>query len=389
MTIVRHYNVGDNVVIEPYNIFNNPEPIKWTNDAYGYGYEYKPNDRLIYSKPLDIFGQYDPVYLHYFIIDQQNNVQNIIYENRIGSRLEIAGSFYSNDGFVSWNTPNGDILLSSDYIILTSNISACISCQHEYKLTYDSNGGSGKMNPQFGIYEQWVDVNDFLYKHSYPLITLLDNNFIPKRTDLQFNGWIINNEYYQPDDIIELTSNLTAYAVWQTQTKYYLTSHVKCVNLATTFRYIMLNIISTRNNTSINFSKVQFLNETNTPYVFSDVQICSSISESQKQEALNLIMGTSNFQVTSTIFPYQIKYDLGIQKFNASNYNKWRWHTASNSSSNTSSNIKHIQLLFSNDNIHWFLADDITDETNAFPTGNNVIAYSSEAYDVNYYSYDF
>jgi hypothetical protein len=48
-----------------------------------------------------------------------------------------------------------------------------------------------------------------------------------------------------------------------------------------------------------------------------------------------------------------------------------------------------MQLLFSNDNIHWFLADNAFDKNNSFSTVNNSIAYEKTLNTIDYYAYTF
>ena len=56
MKIVKLYDVGDLVEIEPYSIFSNPIPIGWNTNPYGYGEAYVPGQEFIYEKPITLYA---------------------------------------------------------------------------------------------------------------------------------------------------------------------------------------------------------------------------------------------------------------------------------------------------------------------------------------------
>lgn len=389
MIITYNHKYGDNVTIKPYTIFTDPTPIKWTDDVYGYGYEYKPGDTFIYEHPINIYGQYNPIYINYFVLDENNDIQHIKYENRVGTRIEIAGSFFENntDGFVCWNNSDGSILSAGQNITIRYNISAYVSCEYDFQLTYNASGGYGAIESQHGIMHKWIecDNNYIIYKHTYATIRLKENKFSYINDTKSFAGWMINGTPYYPGDVIELTSNTTAYAIWDPIRTYKLNADTICVNTATTFRYLMLNIVSTRDNKSLALSKVQFLTDNNTSFLIPN-QTCVINGPTN---AIELLTGSNDFIINNTQLPYKIVYDFNIQCINIRLYNKWRWHNISSSSTNTKQCIRRMQLLFSNDNIHWFLADNAFDKNNSFSTVNNAIAYEKTLNTIDYYAYAF
>ena len=87
MTKKFTYNINDDVYIQPYTLFENPTPIAWNNNPYGYGKYYIPNEHFKFDHNIDIYAQYNPVHIHYFETDLTFDVQHIIYENRAGARI--------------------------------------------------------------------------------------------------------------------------------------------------------------------------------------------------------------------------------------------------------------------------------------------------------------
>jgi hypothetical protein len=168
------YNKGDIVEVQNYNIFNDPTPIGWNDNAYGLGKPYVPHDTFVFNSSLNIFAQYNHIHIHYFDISSDKLVYDVAYENRVGNRIEIPSSFFDDSNFICWNTTDNTILCAGQFINLKYDVSACVSCEYTLSLAYELNGGNlayddasnsyKTLSTYYGKAHYWVDTHDFSYK---------------------------------------------------------------------------------------------------------------------------------------------------------------------------------------------------------------------------------
>ena len=249
MTIVKTYNVGDTVVVEPYDIFTDPAiPTGWNTNPYGYGQEYFPEQRFTYEKSLTLFAQYDDISVTYHIIWNKGNGHYDVYHpgftTRLGSMIQIAD--FDIKGFQGWYTKSGQILSIDEQYRVMRNVDFYMSACNVYELTYDPAGGTGKMDPQYAAEHLWFDSSTGLPIIDEAFVYLNECEFI--KSNLSCSVWSIDRMQYAVGSQVVLHSDLTAYAVWGEFVRYSLNCSIFLVNQTLKFRYVMLKINSTLGN---------------------------------------------------------------------------------------------------------------------------------------------
>lgn len=383
MTISYTYNVGDTVHVKPYSIFTNPTPIEWNEDPYGYGVEWKPNQSFVIQQPLDLFAQYDAIYINYHLTSINNAGQYqsevVSYANRVGTRLEVA-EFPGITGFKGWLDKNGNEVEVGSYVYLTSTVDLFMSCDFTYELKFSGNGAyNTQMDPIYATKHVYVDRQTKLIKNINAEVTLPESEY--EIDGLVNRQWNIGGEAYSFGDTYVPTADAIAYAIWISSTKYSLDAERKLINDDYAFQYIMLKVDEFHNPTGLvgRFSKLQF-----TTLDKSQVLEFPANSEARtfnigsfgRTDPLNALDGnaTTNVIFTAQKLPCAIVYDFKQRILDISKYAIFQIWTASNSSTFPYESFKTFQLYVSNNGQNWFLADSYSGNVN---TSNSSIMYES------------
>ena len=383
MKVQYYYNIGDIVHIQPYSIFNNPTPIEWNDDPYGYGNQYVPEQAFPFEQSIDLFAQYSPICINYYLTaytsEGQLTASLVSYENRVGTRIEVA-DFPWIDGFAGWLDKYGNVVDVGSYIYLTSTVDLFMSCDFDYSLSFNANGGSGKMEPITSTKHVYIDCHTKQAQQEDAEVVLPSSTF--QNPDVRFGAWQIDGQLYDPGQAIHLSKDQIAYAIWKNITRYTLNTQCLLVNEDFTFRYFMLKVNSTiGNGKKIRFSKVCFI-DTGTG---DEIQFPQDATSSTKNianfddqcGALNGIDGSTSTTVSinATKMPCAVIYDLQKPMLDVSKYSHMQIWTASNSSLVPHSNMNNFELYVSNNGEDWFLADSYSGPVN---TGSRQISYESQ-----------
>ena len=383
MKVQYYYNIGDIVHIQPYSIFSSPTPIEWNDDPYGYGQQYTPAQQFPFEKSIDLYAQYDPICINYYLTAYTSTGQLtaslVSYENRVGTRIEVA-DFPWISGFAGWLDKDGNQVDVGSYIYLTSNVDLFMSCDFDYSLRFNANGGSGHMEPVTATKHVYVDYQTKQAVREDAAVSLPESTF--QNEDLRFNGWQIDNQQYSPGQVFALERDTVAYAVWNTSVKYTLNTKCILVNEDFVFRYFMLKVNQTIGHSAkVRFSKVCFID----PQAHVEMQFPLDATASTKNigsfddqcGALNGIDGSTSTTVSinASKMPCAIIYDLQKPILDVSKYSHMQIWTASNSSLVPYSNMNSFELYVSNNGEDWFLADSYSGPVN---TGSGQILYESQ-----------
>ena len=362
MIIVKTYNVGDTVVIEPYDIFTNPSiPIGWNVNPYGYGKAYFPDQTFIYEKPLTLFAQYQDISVTYHIIWNYGNGNYVSYNPgftvRLGSFIEMAD--FDIEGFQTWYTKSGQELSIGEKYRVLSNVDFYMSACNTYELTYDPAGGSGHMDSQYAEEHLYFDASTGLSVVDKAQIKLNECEFV--KTHLSCTGWEINRKQYPIGDTATIYSNSIAYAIWGEFIHYNLYCNIFLVNQSLKFRYIALKINITKGKTDrVALSKISFIDKDNEKFIFPLDSSASGINVKDIDvdfPLINAIHGNETSFVASK-FPCFIIFDMGTSIFDVSKYINWQ--ICYSTTFSLSYTPDDFSLYFSNDKENWYFADECT-----------------------------
>lgn len=382
MTISYNYRVGDTVTIQPYSIFDSPRPIEWNADPYGYGKEFLPGETFTYSEPVDIYAQYNPLFINYHLTGETDTGQlvrhDVTYISRIGQRIKIA-EFPNISGFKCWIKNDGEIIFPYEAYILTSTIDLFMSCDFDYTLSFNQNGGLGELDSQTKTKHVYIDLSTKQPIQQDALVVLPECPFENK--DLICQSWLINGEEYEFGESIVLTEDTMAFASWKVPIQYTLNVKTALINDDFVFQYMMLKIDDLKYNVSnASMSEIQFIDSNNQSFQFPTSTVCSTknvdsfyLSDPQTNLIDNNTSTNSTFRIEQ--FPCALIFNFGLRLLDISKYNKFRIWTASDSESMPGRNLAKFQLYFSNNGENWYMADSV--ENYDLPTQNSSILYES------------
>jgi len=80
----------------------------------------------------------------------------VSYASRVGTRVEIA-EFPWISGFAGWVDKDGQEVSAGSYTYLTSTVDLFMSCEFEYSLQFNGNGGTGSMQSLSAVEHVYVD----------------------------------------------------------------------------------------------------------------------------------------------------------------------------------------------------------------------------------------
>ena len=183
--------------------------IGWNTKADGSGDSYTDGDAVCFESDTTLYAQWS------------KEVEKITFEANGGSgwmlpqwvlydeASVLRPNRFTLEGydFVGWNTKadgSGDAYCDSDTVWLTKNTTLYAQWAKEVKkITFDANGGSGWMLPQWVLYDTAT--------------ALRPNRF--KQTGYVFVGWNTkadgSGDSYTDGDTVSLKENTTLYAQWE------------------------------------------------------------------------------------------------------------------------------------------------------------------------------
>lgn len=356
MKIVKLYDVGDVVVVEPYSIFSNPTPIGWNTLPNGYGTSYYEDDEFIFQKSLTLYAQYTHVSVEYHIISALDDNTYIEYNPgyviKFGSRVQVADFGIKN--FRVWYDNNGNQLSAGQFITLTGNIDFYMSADCTYELSYDANGGKGTMHPSYSTEHLYFDNGVSVVQNAN--ITLPECSFTKENYICE--QWNIYNSFQPIGKTISLSSNAIAYAKWDALTEHTLALGVLEVRHELMYRYLMIKISSTYSNRKrTSLTKLSFVDEFGNAFQVPSNAVAYGINASpisQYDGFMHMFNDSAGFNIEK--FPCFIIVDLQSQCFDAAKYVNWQMATPLYGFINDFPNM--FQLYFSNDNEVWYFADE-------------------------------
>ena len=273
------YTDGQVAVIADYSLFQNPTPNEWNEDAYGYGVEWKPGATKVMHDSFQLYAQYQPIYINYYLTcynsNGQESVQLVSYANRVGNRIEVA-NFPGIEGFKCWHDIDGNIVSVGSYIYMTQTSSLFVSCDFEYELKFDGNGAQGHMDQLSATKHIYIDQsskNNFVEDAK---VMLPANTF--SNDGLFSRSWSIDGNVYGFNELYTLTASTTAYAIWQDPTQYTLGLGCQLVNEDNVFQYFIDNDTSYEDTSIMRQSQTMYAASEGTELDFygSDVPPTSS-----------------------------------------------------------------------------------------------------------------
>lgn len=390
MIIQYGYNVGDTVEVKPLSIFTNPEPIEWNDHANGYGHEYKEYSQFTFQKSLDLFAQYEPIFITYHLtsMNEDGNISNdiISYYSRVGSNITVTDFPWISSGFKCWIDEDGNPIEVRQHLHLTSTVDLYMSSDFTYALQFNANGGSGQMASLSATKHVYVDRDTENPVVENATIELPECAFTNQ--DMIFIAWNIDGNYLQPRQTYILQKDAIAIAEWKKPIKYILNVDSFLYNQNFIFRYFMLKINHPIDNgAQIRFSKICFVDPTTHTELFfpSNTQITSKniYHFAYGQNAQNCIDGKTD--TTTAIYrseqsanlnrPCGLIFDLNKPLLDLHQYRHMQIWTAKDSSSNSSANMNSFELYVSNNGKNWFLAYSYSGSVN---TGNAQISHESD-----------
>lgn len=374
MTISYSYHVGETVTIQPYSIFSSPTPIEWNEDPYGYGTTWRPGQTFVFTEPIEFFAQYDPICINYYltsIVDGQLQTELVSYVNRVGTRLEIA-EFPWIENFKCWHDKDGNVVDSSSYVYLTATTDLFMSCNVEYTLDFNANGGIGSMDPIHATHSLYIDSSTKNAVQTPATVVLPKSQFYASQ--LTCTAWQIDGQFHEFESRFTLTSNATAYAYWHDPTRYILDIGCGLVNEDYTFQYFMLKIDEFQDGNKIGrFSEIQFTTSSGELLEFNKSTTATSynIESYQSTDPLDALdrSTSTNVVVQASSLPCGIAYDLQQRVLDLSKYSKMLIWTASNSTGARRYQCpKTFQLYVSNNKQNWYLVDSYSGPVNMDPS---------------------
>ena len=362
MTIVKTYNVGDTVVVEPYDIFTDPQvPIGWNVNPYGYGKAYDPGETFIYEKPLTLFAQYQDISVTYHIIWNYGNGHYEAYHpgftTRLGSFIQMAD--FDIVGFQNWYTKSGEKLSIGQRYRVIGNVDFYMSACNEYELKYDPSGGSGHMNSQYAEEHLYFNSSNGLSIVDTAKIQLNECEFV--KNNLSCSGWNINRIQYPTKSTVTIYSNSIAYAIWGEFVKYSLDCNLFLVNQSLRFRYVMLKIYSTiGQDNKVSLSKIRFIDQNGEKLAFPRDSSAYGINIYNIDSDFPLIdsIYDNDTSFNATSFPCYVVFDTKTSQFDVSKYTTWQMCYPT--FFNLSYTPNAFSLYFSNDKTSWYFADECT-----------------------------
>lgn len=383
MRVQYSYNIGDIVEVKPYSLFSNPTPIEWNDDPYGYGKDYQPHSKFTFQQSLDLFAQYDPIYVNYYLTaiapDGQLTADLVSYASRVGTRVEIA-EFPWISGFAGWVDKDGQEVSAGSYTYLTSTVDLFMSCEFEYSLRFNGNGGTGSMQSLSAVEHVYVDRSTHQAVKIDATVSLPNSDF--QNRDLRFRAWQIDYQMHYVGNQYVLQHDATAYALWASPTQYMLNVRCALVNDAMVFRHFMLKVNGIIGDGKMaRFSKLCFVDQsTGQSLAFpstATVKTFNIASFSDRCGPENGIDGSTQTMVSlnATYWPCAIAYDLGAPILDVSKYSHMQIWTTSNSAAFSYLNMNDFELYVSNNGEDWFLADSYSGPVN---TGSRQILYESQ-----------
>ena len=364
------YNDGQIAVIANYDLFQNPTPIEWNEDVYGYGIEWKPGATRVMHDSFELYAQYQPIYINYYLtcydLDGHEAVQLVSYANRVGTRIEIA-EFPDIEGFKCWHDVAGNIVSVGSYIYMTQTSSLFMSCDFEYELKFDGNGAQGHMDPISATKHVYVDYssrNIFVEDAKVMLPTSTFSN-----EGLFSRSWYIDRNVRGFNELYTLTASTTAYALWQDPTQYVLDLDCQLVNEDYAFQYFMVKIdkFVGQSQKTGRFSKICFIDAIGKEMQFPDDAIASSINVEDfgSTHLIDALDGSTDTTIAFSVnkFPCALIFDLKSQAFDISKYSRMQIWTANDQTSFRVNCFKTFQLYVSNNGQNWYLADAHDDST--------------------------
>lgn len=125
------------------------------------------------------------------------------YFNRCGNIIEIAD--FQIPGFKTWLDSEGNEISVGEKIKLISDLNLYMSCEWDYELTYNPNGGTGAKYVEKSTRHAYFDSSKQI-KSKDAKITLKDYGYT-NGDILEFNGYNISSKNYKIGDIVSLYKN--------------------------------------------------------------------------------------------------------------------------------------------------------------------------------------
>ena len=185
--------------------------VEWNREPDGSGTTYQDQELMSLYEDITLYAQWakSTYTLTFDANGGEGNMPAQEFEYGVSQALNANGFTRANHAFIGWNTAsngNGTLYTDQQEITITQDITLYAQWHELYKITFDSNGGTGSMDPQ--TFEEGV-----LQALNANKFTCDGYAFARWNTAADGSGTSYTNQQE-----IMLTQNITLYAQWKSTT---------------------------------------------------------------------------------------------------------------------------------------------------------------------------